>query len=174
MSKQLVPSTKEPKTMMECDVTGNSAGNPLRTRLAGRAARWIHAQYDRAAGLALVAAGFSVLVVAWIGASGSPYLTDQVSYILSGGSAALVLLGIGATLLLVADLRDQWTKLDQVEDELNHLKVLNVDPPPADALSEVSATGLHHESNGTGSYRIAADRAVWQTSVSDGSFGRRR
>ena len=50
--------------------------------------------------------------------SGSPYAAAQLPYIISGGIGGIFLLGVGATLWLSADLRDEWRKLDCIEEAL--------------------------------------------------------
>ena len=48
----------------------------------------------------------------------------QIPYILSGGVLGIILVGIGATGWLSADLRDEWRKLDDLEGLLTQI----VDP----------------------------------------------
>jgi hypothetical protein len=62
--------------------------------------------------------GGTLLLVGWIGVSGTPYLAEQVPYIISGGVGGVFFLGIGATLWISADLRDEWRKLDRIEEAL--------------------------------------------------------
>ena len=77
--------------------------------------RWLKAQWDRVAAWICVAAGAIVLVVGWFGVSGTAYPADQLPYILSGGVGGVFLLGLGATLWISADLRDEWRKLDRID-----------------------------------------------------------
>ena len=76
--------------------------------------RWIRAQWDRVAAWALIAAGLVALLVGWWGVSHTAYLAEQVPYLISAGLLGLFLLGVGATLWLSADLRDEWRKLDDL------------------------------------------------------------
>ena len=49
----------------------------------------------------------------------APMLTaQQVPYVVSGGIGGLFLLGVGGMLWLSADLRDEWRKLDSLEQRL--------------------------------------------------------
>ena len=50
--------------------------------------------------------------------SGTPFVADQLSYLMSGGILGLFLLGTGDTFILLADLHDEWRKLDRVEMQL--------------------------------------------------------
>jgi hypothetical protein len=92
---------------------------------------WLRAEWDRVAGFALVILGAVCLVLGYIGVSDSPYLVENLSYIMSGGIGGLFLLGAGATLLVSADLHDEWRKLDRVEDAIRADKtpVLPVSTP---------------------------------------------
>lgn len=74
--------------------------------------------WDRVLGWGIIATGGVLLIVGWVGMSGTPYPADQLPYMMSGGIGGVFLLGLGATLLLSADLRDEWHKLDRIEGEL--------------------------------------------------------
>ena len=76
---------------------------------------WLRAEWDRVLGFTLIALGAVLLVIGYLGVSDSPYVAEQLSYIASGGLGGLFLLGAGATLLILADLHDEWRKLDRVE-----------------------------------------------------------
>jgi hypothetical protein len=77
---------------------------------------------DRALAMAIVVAGLVAILVGWIGMSGTAYPAEQLPYLLSGGLFGAVLIGIGATVWLSADLHDEWRKLDGVELVLRELK----------------------------------------------------
>ena len=76
---------------------------------------WLRAEWDRVLGFTLIALGAVLMVLGYLGVSDSPYVAEQLSYIASGGLGGLFLLGAGATLLILADLHDEWRKLDRVE-----------------------------------------------------------
>jgi len=80
--------------------------------------KWLRLQWDRVLAWVLVAAGAIALIAGWVGVSGSAYAAGQLPYIISGGIGGIFLLGVGATLWLSADLRDEWRKLDSIEDAL--------------------------------------------------------
>jgi hypothetical protein len=65
-----------------------------------------------------VAAGVVVLIIGWVGVSGTEYPAAQLPYIISGGVGGIFLLGLGAMLWLSADLRDEWRKLDRIDENL--------------------------------------------------------
>src|SRR5260370_5478769 len=77
--------------------------------------RWLRAEWDRAAGVALVVLGVVFVAVGYNGVSGSPYVAEELAYLASGAVGGLFLLGCGAALWLSADLHDEWRKLDRIE-----------------------------------------------------------
>jgi hypothetical protein len=79
---------------------------------------FLRAEKDRVAGWAVILAGGVALILGYFGVANSPYVADQLSFVISGGLGGLFLLGLGATLLLSADLRDEWGKLDRIERAL--------------------------------------------------------
>jgi hypothetical protein len=75
-------------------------------------------EWDWIAGYGLIGAAAVVLLSSWISVSGSRFISDQLSYIASGGLGGLVLLGLGAVLVVTAGLSDEWRKLNRLEDAL--------------------------------------------------------
>lgn len=80
--------------------------------------RWIRNQLDRASAIALVVVGLGVLVLGWLGVRDAELATQQIPYIASGGLFGLFMLGVGCTLWLSADLRDEWRKLDDIHSTM--------------------------------------------------------
>lgn len=76
---------------------------------------WLQSEWERVAAGVAVALGGIALFLGYQGVSGSPYVAEQLSYLVSGGVGGLFLLGVGATLFLSADLHDEWRKLDELE-----------------------------------------------------------
>jgi hypothetical protein len=100
---------------------------------------WLRAEWDRVAGYTLIALGALLLVLGYAGVSGSPYVAEGLSYIMSGGIGGLFMLGAGATLLISADLHDEWRKLDRVEEALRAGEPI---PPPVKvAQAEAPSAG---------------------------------
>ena len=75
-------------------------------------------QWDRSAAIVSTGIGAIALVLGWLGVRGTPILAEQTRYIVSGGIGAIFLLGLGGTLWISADLRDEWRKLDRIEQSL--------------------------------------------------------
>jgi len=80
---------------------------------------WFRLAWDRIAALVLVALGGGVLVLGWLGVSRKAYPAAQLPFIISGGIGGMFLLGLGAMFWLSADLHDEWTKMDRIEQELH-------------------------------------------------------
>ncbi|MCU1692668.1 MAG: hypothetical protein JWM64_1759 [Frankiales bacterium] len=93
-------------------------------------------QWDRTMAWVAVSLGLLALLVGWIGVSRTGYVFEQMPYVVSGGIGGLFLLGLGAMLWLSADLRDEWRKLDVLEQVLRELPV-----PAHDVLVDVVDEG---------------------------------
>ncbi len=67
---------------------------------------WVRDQWDRVGAVVLVVAGALALLLGWLGLSDAVLPSEQLPYLLSGGLLGVFLLGLGTTLWLSADLRD--------------------------------------------------------------------
>jgi hypothetical protein len=105
--------------------------------------RWARAQWDRVGAALAAVGGLLALLLGWIGVSGSAYPAGQLPYVVSGGLLGIFLLGVAGTLWLSADLRDEWRKLDRVEDALRAL-----DPQAAAEAVEVVEVSMVAATNG--------------------------
>ena len=76
---------------------------------------WARNQWDRVAAVTLFVAGALAILLGWLGVSRSAYEAESLPYIVSGGFFGLLALGAGGVLWLSADLRDEWRKLDSIE-----------------------------------------------------------
>jgi hypothetical protein len=92
---------------------------------------FVRNQRDRVAAWLAIGLGALALVVGWFGVSGTPFPAEQLPYVVTGGLGGLFLLGIGALLWLSADLRDEWRKLDAIEELLRSQRSGAAAPPPA-------------------------------------------
>jgi hypothetical protein len=79
-----------------------------------RAAARLHAGWDWTAGFTLIGLGAVAVLGASLGVSESHYVSDQMSFMVSGGLGGLLLLGTGAVLVVTAGLADEWRKLDRL------------------------------------------------------------
>lgn len=78
----------------------------------------LKSQWDRTAAIVLTIAGVISLIAGYLQVADSTILAEQTRFIVSGGIGGLFLLGLGATLWISADLRDEWRKLDRIERAL--------------------------------------------------------
>ena len=88
----------------------------------------VRAQWDRSAAVAALVIGALALLLGYVGISGTGFSAEQMPYIVSGGITGLFCLGVAATLYLSADLRDEWRKLDDIEQRLAALPAADRDP----------------------------------------------
>ena len=86
---------------------------------------FLKAQWDRVLGWTLIALGGIALLLGYQGIRESAYVAQQLSYLASGGVGGLWLVGVGATLLVTANVSDEWRKLDEVKDLI--ARVLEID-----------------------------------------------
>jgi hypothetical protein len=80
--------------------------------------KWMRAQWDRCLAVVAVIGSGIALLLGWLGVSNSVLPAQQIPYVISGGLFGVCLLGLGGTLWLSADLRDEWRKLDRIEQVL--------------------------------------------------------
>jgi hypothetical protein len=126
--------------------------------------RWIRLEWDRFGAWVCVGAGAVVVLVGWLGVSRTAYPAEQIPYIISGGVGGVFLLGLGAMLWLSADLRDEWRKLDRIEEAIRG-QLTGIPPARTEGREDGVAEHLHQ--------RAAADNggSVEPRSGSVGSFG---
>jgi hypothetical protein len=84
--------------------------------------RWLRAEWDRVAGYGCLAFGVVLLIAGFQGVRTSADVIDEIAYLVSGGIGAIFLLGVGATLLLSADLHDDFRNLHRIEEQLDTIE----------------------------------------------------
>ena len=100
-------------------------------------AKLLRSQWDRAAAVLALGVGVLALILGYIGESSTVYTAEQMPYLISGGIAGVFLLGLGATLYLSADIRDEWRKLDAIDQKLAGLESNAVAPDIEARLSAI-------------------------------------
>ena len=123
---------------------------------------WVRDQWDRVGAVVLVVAGALALLFGWLGISDAVLPSEQLPYLLSGGLVGVFLLGLGATLWLSADLRDEWRKLDRLEELVDGKVEVEVDhavDTNGAAATEVDLA----PTNGSRGRRPAPQRKMAQT-----------
>jgi multisubunit Na+/H+ antiporter MnhB subunit len=114
----------------------------------------LKSQWDRIAAVACAIGGVILLIVGYQGIADSPYVAEELAYLISGGLGGVFLLGIGATLYVSADMHDEWRKLDRIEEAILSLRSDSSDGPAApgrfddivDPVAESRAS--RHRANG--------------------------
>jgi len=101
--------------------------------------QWLRAQWDRVAAVVLSVAGIIALIAGWNGVASEKLPAGQIPYVVSGGLVGIVLIGIGATSWISADLRDEWRKLDRLESVATEL-LRRTEELEGDALNGEEAT----------------------------------
>lgn len=74
--------------------------------------------WDRTAAICCAAGAGIALLVAWIGVSDTVFTFEQIPFLISGGLLGVCLIAAAAALWVSADLRDEWRKLDRLEEKL--------------------------------------------------------
>jgi hypothetical protein len=121
-------------------------------------------QWDRSAAVVFTVIGMVALIKGWMGVRGTPILAEQTRYIVSGGIGAVLLIGVGATLWISADLRDEWRKLDRIEESLGDGVLRWAGDGSAETIVDVTLAPTGH--NGEPSATVTAGPARAATTAS--------
>jgi hypothetical protein len=125
--------------------------------------RALKAQWDRVVAVCLTIAGVVFLIAGCLGVNNHVLLAEQTRYITTGGIGGIFLLGLGATLWISSDLRDEWRKLDRIEHALAEGVLKWSDDAPS------AAGGSHRAkaaSNSNNSVDVTAEQAGLAHAVS--------
>ena len=102
---------------------------------------WLPAVRERLIGVALIIAGVVMVIGGYFGVKGTPFVVIQLCYLASGGVIGIFSLGLGAAMVLSADIHDEWRKLDAIEAAIRETAQPAVStPPPAQAVPVLSTT----------------------------------
>ncbi len=110
--------------------------------------KYVRAQWDRTGAVVAALAGLVALQLGWLGVSGTEFLAKQMPYVVSGGLLGLFLLGVGSTLWISADLRDEWRQLRSLEAAVKSVAerldsseaTANAPAPPSSTLNGSTST----------------------------------
>ena len=122
----------------------------------------IRTQWDRAGALVLVVVGLLALLFGWIGMSGAVLTYEQLPYILSGGLFGLSMIMVGTGLWLSADIRDEWRRIDRLEETLGDRGIAGADRDIR--IPDSTADGAPHARRAA--EPVDAGRATRQSAVS--------
>lgn len=101
---------------------------------------FVRANLDRVVAVALAVVGVIAIVVGWVGVSGTGLAAEQIPYVISGGIGGIVLVGLGCTAWVSADLQDEWRRLDAIEERLGAIEPEGASHAPA---AETAATATN-------------------------------
>lgn len=96
----------------------------------------VKSQWDRVAAVACAIGGVILLIVGYQGIADSPYVAEELAYLISGGLGGVFLLGVAATLYISADLHDEWRKLERIEEAILSLRSESGEPGRFDDIVE--------------------------------------
>lgn len=99
---------------------------------------WMKKQWDRVAAAGLFLIGLLALLLGYLGISGTSYPAEQMPYMISGGVFGLFLLGTAGILYLSADMRDEWRKLDELDETMKGLEPAAATTTPVQAPVETA------------------------------------
>lgn len=115
----------------------------------------IRGLWDRGGGWLLIGLGGLALLLGWFGVADTALTSEQIPYVVSGGLFGIALIGVGATLLISGDLRDEWRKLDDIERAIREAGAV-VRPAPLDDDEAEADADADHVANGTSKRRRRA------------------
>jgi hypothetical protein len=119
--------------------------------------RWARLHWDRIVAWGLVIGGAVAVYAGWSGVAGTAFPAEQMPYLVSGGIAGGLLIVLGGALLVSADMRDEWHKLDRIEavllDQREEREEREDEPTAAIATATTAAT-----TNGRSSVRSGRSR----------------
>jgi hypothetical protein len=127
--------------------------------------QWTRLHWDRIGAWTLAVVGVVVLLVGWKRVADTPFPAEQIPYLVSAGIGGGLMIVFGAALLISADLRDEWTKLDEIHATLARQQA----PPSADDTATPAAAPV---TNGTAT--VAADVGDAPNGNGSGTAPRRR
>lgn len=92
--------------------------------------------WDRLGAVVAVLVGLVSITIGWFGVSGHALVTEQLPYLASNAVFGVFALGVGGTLWLSADIRDEWARLEQIGESLHQQiaalgRPADAAPPPA-------------------------------------------
>src|SRR5204863_6000110 len=107
--------------------------------------RWVSKATRPVIGWVLLGIAALVILIGWIGVSGTPVVAKQIPYVVSGGIGGVLLAVLGAYFLGTEELRKDSGRLDRLErmvQELHETLLAMSDAPrPADKAERANTNG---------------------------------
>lgn len=114
-------------------------------------------QWERTVALVAVAGGLLAFLLGYLGQRDKALVVEQIPYVVSGGLFGLLLILIGATVWLSADLHDEWAKLDRFEETVERA-VAALESAGSRAVEENAAPA--HRATAQSDHRPLVDSGV--------------
>jgi len=80
--------------------------------------KYLRLQWDRAGAVLAVAVAALVLLGGYLGTAHTPYIAEQIPYLISCGIVGMMLVTIAAVLWISADLRDEWRAMHRQSEAI--------------------------------------------------------
>jgi hypothetical protein len=106
----------------------------------------VRSLWDRIGAAVCIAVGALCLLFGWLGVRSTAYVAEQIPYVLTGGVLGLFFLGLGVTLWLSSDLRDQWRALVDLRVALEDGGLRVVDAAELDRLVQAASSSVPAQS----------------------------
>jgi hypothetical protein len=113
--------------------------------------RWVGKATRPVIGWILLAISALVILIGWIGVSGTPVVAKQIPYVVSGGIFGVFLAIFGAYFLGTEELRKDSGRLDKLErmvEELHQVLLSRDDAPAIAAANTTDAADAPSSANG--------------------------
>src|SRR3954470_14561298 len=108
--------------------------------------RWVGKATRPVIGWVLLGVGALIILIGWIGVSGTPVVAKQIPYVVSGGIGGVLLAILGAYFLGTEELRKDSGRLDRLErmgGELHDVLLARQDAPARVTHVEAPGTNGH-------------------------------
>ena len=108
--------------------------------------RWVGKATRPVIGWVLLGIGALIILIGWIGVSGTPVVAKQIPYVVSGGIGGVLLAILGAYFLGTEELRKDSGRLDRLErmvDELHEILLARPDAPTPSSHADAPGTNGH-------------------------------
>jgi hypothetical protein len=76
-------------------------------------------RWPRTIAYALLATGVVLVIFAYAGVNDARFVVQEVSYLITGGIAGVLALGVGLTLLFCSDLSEEFAHIDRIAADLS-------------------------------------------------------
>jgi hypothetical protein len=105
--------------------------------------RWVGRSIRPVAGWVLFGIGLVMIAIGYLGVSREALVAKQLPYLVSGGILGIAVVGIGAALMAVDQMRRDSGRLDRLEAMVDQLHAVLLARPDAPDLSRLATSGTN-------------------------------